>query len=182
MGKQYYLVSQLPDISACTTNSALPITQKYYRDLCSRFLDKRDLATLDTLSIEAPKAITDTGSFFLNKWYEYDRCLRFALAQVRAAKLKKDVGMLPVSCTQDIVQTARTAVNMDSPLSAEMFLYEKKLSVLNDLQPLDYFCADYVFCYGMRLLLLERMKKFDKIRGQDSYKEIYGSILQGADK
>lgn len=182
MGKQYYLVSQLPDISACTATSSIPITQKYYRDLCARFLDKEDLATLDTLSIEAPKAIIKTGSTFLDKWYEYDRCLRFALAQVRAAKLKKDIGMLPVSCTQDIVQTARTAVNMDSPLSAEMFLYEKKLSVLNDLQPLDYFSADYVFSYGVRLMLLERMKKFDKARGQDSYKEIYSSILQGANE
>lgn len=179
MAKQYYLVSQLPDISACTQSSALPITQKYYRDLCSRFLDTKSMATLDNLSIEAPREIVSTGSVFLDKWYEYDRCLRFALAQVRAAKLKKDIGMLPVSCTQDIVQTARTAVNMDSPLSAEMFLYEQKLAVLNALQPLDNFSVDYVFCYGIRLILLERMKKFDKERGTDSYHQIYDKILSG---
>lgn len=180
MAKEYYLVSQLPDISGCTPKSALPITFDYYKDLCKRFMSNKDKATLEKLALTAPRGECGTGSVFLDKWFEWDRALHTALAQVRAAKLKKDAGVGPLSITQDIVQVARTAVNMDSPLSAELFLYEAKLAQLDNLTPLDTFCSDYVFCYGVRLILLERMKKFDKERGASSYKEIYGSILDSS--
>lgn len=177
MREQYYLVSQLPDISALNEKSALPITEKYYKDLCSRFLDKKSMECVANLSIEAPRQAKKTGSVFLDKWYDYDRCLRYALCQVRAQKLKKDPPQIPVSLSQDVIQAARTAVGMDSPLSAEQFLYEHKLSVLNNIQPLDGFSVDAVFAYGVRLILLERMKKFDKVNGTDSYHKIYDAIL-----
>jgi hypothetical protein len=179
VSKQYYLVSQLPDISAAGEKSTLPITEKYYRDLCSRFLDPEQISVLNILSLEAPKECLKTGSDFLDKWYEFERALRYALCVVRAQKMKKDAGSIPVSITADIVQVARTAVGMDSPLSAEQYLYDYRISVLNTLQPLDNFSVDYVFAYGIRLMLLERMKKFDKVKGTDSYHKIYDAILDG---
>ena len=81
--------------------------------------------------------------------------------------------------TGDIVQAARTALGMDSPLSAEQFLFEYRISVLNNLQPLDTFSTDYVYAYGIRLMLLERMKKFDRVKGTESYHKIYETILDG---
>lgn len=177
MKKQYYLVSQLPDISAAGEKSTLPITEKYYRDLCSRFFDSNQIKILNKLSLEAPKLPESTGSDFLDKWYSFERSLRYALAQIRAQKMKKDAGVIPVSVQADIVQAARTAVGMDSPLSAEQFLYEYRLSVLNTLQPMDYFSTDAVFAYGIRLMLLERIRKFDKEKGTDSYHKIYDTIL-----
>lgn len=180
MAKEYYLVSQLPDISACTPKSTLPITVEYYKDLCKRFMSSKDKATLEKLALTAPKDTKSTGSLFLDEWFEWDRMLHLALAQVRAAKLKKDAGVALSPIMQDVMQVARTAVNMDSPLSAEMYLYEAKLAQLENIKPLDTFCTDSVFCYGVRLILLERMKKFDKERGASSYKEIYSGILDGA--
>lgn len=177
MKEFYYLVSQLPDISAAGEKSSLPITEKYYRDLCSRFLDENDCAILNELSLEAPRMPIETGSKFLNQWYDFERALRHSLSQVRAQKMKKDIGPIPVSCTQDIIQAARTAVGMDSPLSAEQYLFEYRLSVLNEIQPLDSFSLDAVFAYGIRLMLVERMKKFDKEKGTDSYHKIYDTIL-----
>lgn len=177
MTEQYYLVSQLPDISSAGDKSVLPITEKYYRDLCSRFLDNENLKVLELLSLEPPKNVIKTGSVFLDKWFENERCLRFSLGQVRAQKLKKDSGPMPISCTQDIIQTARTAVGMGSPLSAEQFLFDYRISVLNNIQPLDNFSTDAVFAYGIRLMLVERMKKFDKEKGTDSYHKIYDTIL-----
>ena len=175
MKEQYYLVSQLPDISA--ERSVLPITEKYYRDLCSRFLTGRSLELLNKLSLEPSKMPESTGSSFLDSWYAHERALRYALSQVRAQKLKKDAIPSPVCITADITQAARTAVGMDSPLQAELFLYEYRLSVLNNLQPLDIFSEDYVFAYGIRLMLVQRMKVFDKEKGTDSYHKIYDTIL-----
>ncbi len=179
MSKQYYLVSQLPDISAAGEKSTLPITEKYFRDLCSRFLDSKSQEIVNQLKLEAPRFAKKTGSDFLDKWYENERALRFALSQVRAQKMKKDAQIGAVVISADIVQAARTAVGMDSPLSAEQYLFEYRISVLNNLQPLDNFSLDYVLAYGIRLLLIERMKKFDKVRGTESYHKLYESILDG---
>ena len=75
------------------------------------------------------------------------------------------------------MQAARTAVGMDSPLSAEKFLYEYRTGVLDNLRPLDSFSVDAVYEYGIRLLLVARMKKFNKEAGTLAYRTMYDSIL-----
>lgn len=180
MGKQYYLVSQLPSIDNADSARQLPITEQYYRNLCGRFLDEKSLKVLESLSLEPPKTECSTGSAFLDAWNEHERCLRFALAQVRALKQKKEAPMLPPGTTADIVQAARTAVGMDSPLAAEEFLNEHRMETLKALTPLDGFSVDAVFAYGLRLMLAERMKKFDVETGKVSYHKIYDEILEGS--
>ena len=165
MKEQYYLISQLPDISVSGEKSTLPITEKYFKDLCLRFVGNKEASIIENLSLEPPKKEVKTGSSFLDAWYNHERCLRYALAQIR------------VSCTADIIQAARTAVGMDSPLSAEQFLYEYRLSVLSNLQPLDIFSIDAVYAYGIKLLLVQRMKMFNREKGTDSYHKIYDTIL-----
>lgn len=175
----YYLVSQLPNISAAEGKSALPLNQTSFKELCSRFLSEDEKVVLNGLSLVPPKELTSTGSVFLDTWYEKERNLRFALAQIRSQKMKKDAVALPAGVTADIVQAARTAVGMDSPLSAEQFLFEYRIKLLDDLRPLDSFSVDAVYAYGIKLLLVERMKKFDTEIGKTSYHKIYDNILDG---
>lgn len=180
MGAQYYLVSQLPAIDNLEGRSQLPITEKSFKELCSRFLDKKNMKILESLSLEPPKDETSTGSAFLDKWNDRERCLRLALAQIRALKMKKESEMLPGSCTADILQAARTAVGMDSPLAAEEYLNQYRMDTLKSLTPLDGFCVDAVFAYGLKLMLAQRMKHFDRETGKDSYHKIYDEILGDA--
>jgi hypothetical protein len=42
--------------------------------------------------------------------------------------------------------------------------------------------VDSVYAYGIRLLLVERMKKFDAEIGKTSYHKIYDNILDGDKK
>lgn len=175
MASQYYLMSQLPAIDC--DSKAMPITEEYFRDLCSLFLDKKSLSILENLSLEPPREEIKTGSKFLDTWNEKERCLRLALAQIRAVKMKKESNILPGSCTADILQAARTAVGMDSPLAAEEFLNQYRMQTLDLIQPIDTFCVDSVYAYGLRLLLCQRMKKFDKENGIASYRKIYDEIL-----
>ncbi len=177
MSKQYYLVSQLPSVENLDSRQ-LPITEQYYRDLCGRFLDAKSVKIIQNLSLEPPKKEGKTGSAFLDKWNDRERCLRFALAQVRALKMKKEAEMLPAGCTADIIQAARTAVGMDSPLAAEEFLNEYRMETLNSLAPLDSFSVDAVIAYGLKLMLAQRMKKFDVETGKASYHKIYDEILE----
>lgn len=180
MSKQYYLVSQLPEFSASGDKNVLPITYDYYYDLCSRFLDEKEMKILSALSLEPPRESSKTGSELVDSWNEKERGLRLALAQIRAIKMKKKFSAGNESIAPDAVQAARTASGMDSPLAAEQFLNQYRLSVLENMRPMDSFSSDAVFQYGLRLLLATRMKKFDAERGMASYKNIYNRILQGS--
>ncbi len=175
----YYLVSQLPNISGAEGKSALPLNEASFKELCCRFLSEEEKITLNGLSLVPPKELSSTGSVFLDTWYEKERNLRYALAQIRAQKMKKDASVLPPGVTADIVQAARTAVGMDSPLSAEQFLFDYRIRLLDELRPLDSFSVDAVYAYGIKLLLVERMKKFDVEIGKTSYHKIYDNILDG---
>ena len=173
----YYLVSQLPNISSSESKAALPLTGTEFVELASRFITEDEKAVLQGLSLIPPMENLSTGSAFLDVWYEKERNLRCALAQIRAQKMKKDSIPLPPGCTADIISAARTAVGMDSPLSAEQFLFEYRLRLLDDLRPLDGFSIDAVYAYGLRLMLVERMRKFEVENGKTSYHEIYDTIL-----
>ena len=175
----YYLVSQLPNISSTESKSALPLNGEQFRELASRFITEEEKVILEGLSLVPPMESVSTGSVFLDTWYEKERNLRCALAQIRAQKMKKDSIPLPPGCTADIISAARTAVGMDSPLSAEQFLYDYRLRLLDDLRPLDAFSIDAVYAYGIRLMLVERMRKFEVENGQTSYHKIYDEILDG---
>lgn len=178
MGSQYYLVSQLPEFTVSDDRSPLPISYEYYRDLCARFLDGRSLRTLEKLSLEPPMEDSrPTGSRFVDSWNHRERSLRLALAQIRALRMKKKFSAGNVSIAPDAVQAARTASGMDSPLAAEQFLNQYRLSVIDSMRPLDGFSVDAVFSYGLRLQLAVRMKKFNAEKGMVSYHKIYDSIL-----
>ena len=173
----YYLVSQLPNISTTEGKANLPLNGKSFIELAGRFISEDEKITLNGLSLVPPKELTSTGSVFLDTWYEKERNLRFALAQIRAQKMKKESIPLPPGCTADIVNIARTAVGMDSPLSAEQFLFEYRIKLLDEIRPMDNFSIDAVYAYGLKLMLVERMRKFDVENGKASYHEIYDNIL-----
>lgn len=173
----YYLVSQLPNISITESKSQLPINSESFKELASRFISEKEKNILNTISLIPPKKALSLGSKFLDTWYEKERNLRFALAQIRSQKMKKDTVALPSGMTADILQAARTAVGMDSPLSAEQFLYEYRLKLLQDLTPIDSFAIDAIYAYGIKLMLVERMRKFDMENGKTSYHKIYDEIL-----
>lgn len=173
----YYLVSQLPNISSAEGKSNLPLNTDSFKELCCRFVNENEKQYIKDLSLVPPVDGGKTGSVFLDNWYEKERNLRFALAQIRAQKMKKDACVLPPGCTADIISAARTAVGMDSPYSAEQFLFDYRLRLLDDIRPLDSFSIDAVYAYGLRLMLIERMRKFDTENGKNSYHKIYDSIL-----
>ncbi len=178
---QYYLIAQLPAFSVTDEHSALPITEEYFTNLCSRFLEKKDLEILQNLSLEPPRLVKPTGSVLVDTWYQKEQSLRLALAQIRALRMKKKFDLGNESIAPDAVQAARTATGMDSPLAAEQYLNQYRLSILESIRPTDGFCVDAVFCYGLKLKLAERMKKFNAEVGMASYHNIYDRILKAGE-
>ena len=176
MSSRYYLAAQLPAFSI-NAASAVPITEEYFIDLCSRCLDARSMKILKELSLEPPREAVSTGSVFADAWYERERALRFALAQIRAAKLKKEFSVNTQSLPADIVQIARTASGIASPLEAEEFLNTERAAALEALRPIDGFSVDSFFYYALKLKLALRIKKFNTEAGMHAYRDIYDRIL-----
>ncbi len=176
MSSRYYLASQLPSFSV-HASSSLPVTEDYFIDLCSRCLDGRSVNILRSLSLEPPKECAKTSSALVDSWYEWERGLRFALAQVRAAKLKKEFSVNTQNLSADIVQIARTASGMSSPLEAEEFLNNERFAALESLRPIDEFSTDAFFYYALKLKLALRIRKFNTEAGMHAYRAIYDRIL-----
>jgi hypothetical protein len=62
-------------------------------------------------------------------------------------------------------------------MEAEKFLFKYRLDFLESLRPMDSFSDDYIYYYGLKLKLLERMRKFNLQSGENAYRKIYNSIM-----
>ncbi len=176
---EYYLISQLPSLDGTSENSPLPITEERFAELCNRFLGKKSRETLKKLTLSPSKNIENSGSVLIDAWNESERNLRFALGKVRAEKMKKHFDtenrILPV----EYMKTASAAIEIENPMEAEKYLNHYRLEILETLKPLDSFSEDYIFYYGLKLKLLLRIRRFDTKSGEQAYKNIYDSILNG---
>lgn len=176
---EYYLMSQLPSLDGMGDHTPLPITEERFSELCRRFLGKKAQRELDKLTLLPPRNEEKASSPLIEAWNDGERKLRLALGKVRADKMKKafDTGnrYLPAG----LMQAARTAVELESPLEAEKFLNHYRLNFLETLRPMDAFSEDAVFYYGLKLKLLLRIRNFDAACGKTAYKNIYDSIMNG---
>ena len=176
---EYYLISQLPSLDGISESTPLPITEERFSELCRRFLGKRAQSEFEKITLLPPRNAEKTGSALIDAWNNYERNLRLALAKVRAEKLKKSFDAGNAILSPELMQAARTATQIESPMEAEKFLNNIRLEFLESLRPMDSFSEDFVFYYGIKLKLILRIRQFDEISGEAAYKNIYNSIING---
>ena len=174
-----YFMSQLPSLDGINENVALPITEERFLELCQSFLGKKAQHEISKLTIAPPREYEESTSDLIEAWNKGERELRFALAKARAEKMKKTFDAENKNFPVELMKVARTAVEMESPMEAEKFLNRYRLELLETLRPMDSFCEDAVFYYGLKLKLLSRMKQFNAEIGETAYKNIYNSIMNG---
>jgi len=173
---EYYLISQLPSLDGLSENTPLPITEERFSELCKGLLSKNAQSEFDRITLLPSRSLEKGNSALINAFNENERNLRLALCKARGEKLKKatDVDeILPAS----LLQIAKTAVEMESPMEAESFLSSYRLNFLETLRPMDSFSEEYVYYYGLKLKLILRMRQFDTESGKTAYKNIYNSII-----
>jgi len=163
-------------------NMPLPITEERFLDLCHRFLSEKAQIELSKLSLMPSRTHEKSSSALIDAWNEGERNLRLILGKVRADKMKKtfdsdnaESKALPAG----LVQTARAAVEAESPMEAEKFLSRYRLEFLETLRPMDNFSEDSVFYYWLKLKLISRIRQFDAESGTTAYRNIYNSIMNG---
>jgi hypothetical protein len=128
---------------------------------------------------EGAEPFKPVDSAFIDGWRKRERTLTLALAQFRAARLKTDA--LPVEYWDtDAENQAKTAVVMDNPLEAELFLDKGRWDAVENLQKNTYFGVNAVYAYMLKLLLIERRAAFKTEEGFAEYKALYASIMENA--
>ncbi|MBE6662308.1 MAG: DUF2764 family protein [Ruminococcaceae bacterium] len=176
---EYYLMSQLPSLDGVSDNLPLPITEERFLELCHRFLGKKARDEVDRLTLAPARELESSSSALIAAWNGGERDLRLALGKARADKLKKpfDAGdrILPVP----LLKLASAAVETESPLEAERLLDGYRLAFLETLRPMDAFSEEFVFYYGLKLKLLLRARCFDDALGEEAYRNIYRSVVDG---
>ena len=176
---EYYLISQLPSLDGISENTPLPITSERFSELCQRFLGKKAQNELEKLTLIPKRNPEKTSSALVEKWNEGERNLRIVLAKLRADKMNKHFDGENQSYPAGLLQAARTAVEIESPMDAEKFLNKYRLDFLESLRPMDSFSEEFVFYYALTLKLIERLRKFDSESGETAYRNIYDSIING---
>lgn len=176
---EYYLISQLPSLDGIGENTPLPITEERFLELCSRLLKKKAQHEVEKLTLVPPLNPEKSTSALIEAWNEGERDLRLALAKARADKMNISFDLHDKSLSGELVKTASAAVETESPLEAERFLFNYRLSFLETLRPTDNFSEDFIFYYGLKLKLLLRTRQFDAKLGEGEYRKIYNSILSG---
>ncbi len=176
---EYYLISQLPSLDGINENTPLPITSERFEELCGRFLGKKAQEELKKTTLLPSRNPEKSASALIEKWNEGESRLRLALARLRAEKMSKHFDAETQSFPAGLLQAARTAVEYESPMEAEKFLNKYRLDFLETLRPMDSFSEEYVYYYGLKLRLIERIRKFDSESGEAAYRNIYHSIMNG---
>ena len=176
---EYYLISQLPSLDGLGENTPLPITSERFSELCQRYLGKKAQTEFSKLTLMPARVPEKSASALVESWNNGERMLRLALAKLRADKMNKHFDAPIQSYPAGLVQAARTAVETESPMEAEKFLNKYRLDFLETLRPTDSFSEEYVFYYGLKLRLIERIRKFDSESGEAAYRNIYDSIMNG---
>ncbi len=179
---QYYLIAQLPSLDAVNDMTPLPITETQFYHLCKGNLGDKMWDALKGLTLVPAKQNEPTGYAFIDAWNTWERNLRFALASVRAGKMKKASGTETEPVSADVLQIARAATEVDDPLAAENYLNRFRLEFLETLRPLDGFSEDMLFYYALKLKIIGRIKQFDETSGRNAYRNIYDSIVRGGEQ
>lgn len=176
MASYYYLMAQLP---AVLPNADPPISYAQFKELALRFLKPADAEMLELLSLPPSREVISVRSRFVTAWLAFERSLRTALEQMRAAKLKQEVPAVTEGgySAFDIAAIIRTVSAIDDPLAAEQVLLKARIRAAEELRKLHFFDSDAVFGYGIVLLLTERAAKFKMEAGREEYHSVYTQIL-----
>jgi hypothetical protein len=121
-----------------------------------------------------------TGFVFADRILSWEAELRLELAKARLAKLKHDPPpCLPESNGRDVlVEKARTAVAMDSPLEAECFLNQLRWSFIEEMAVSHFFDLEALVVYYFKLQIALRQEKFQKEPGQEAFEKTYDAVTE----
>jgi len=152
-----------------------PISEEEFLQFAEGTMDARDYQIL----IKSRWGLAEsTGLPFADRILSWDKELRLELAKARLLKLQFDSApVLPNSeGNYSLVEQARAAMALDSPLDAELFLDRLRWSFLENAGACHFFDVEALVVHYLKLQLVLRQEKFQEKLGRESFEKVYATV------
>ncbi len=155
----YYLVASLPYLRF---REAPPMTGEMFLAESGKWLPERDMDfLLDAAAGPDPERVYCS---FLMKWFDFDAGLFQEIADYRKSR-KKGEDTKPAGLAGRVLE-------QPDPLQREIFLEKNRWDFLEDLAGGHFYDVEKLTVYYLQLLILERLNKFDKDKGESRFYEM----------
>jgi hypothetical protein len=173
----YFTVASLPSIQY---SGDYQLTVEEFLEICRSFVNQPDWQLLTKFTIDPDRdKEKDPADSVLKIWNAWDHQLRLELSRLRSQKFNPENSLQTFAYSEPEIQTiAKTAMNLPSPLEAELFLDQKRWDFLESLKQNHYFDVFFLGLYYLQLQLLKRKHQFNKQIGQEKFNESYTKIIK----
>ncbi len=157
-GFYVYLISSLPMLHF---GARPPFSLERFLEICQDKISEEDIHLIKLTQ----EAFLYTGNQpTLKQWCAFDNALRNELVKIRAGS--KHLDPLKYIRGQDYIEPyiSRAAMNArrsPSILEAERLLDQERWHRLDELALGHYFDLDFIICYALKLLMLERWERIN---------------------
>lgn len=153
-----YLISSLPMLHS---GAKPPFSFERFLEICQDKISAEDIHLIK-LTQEAFLYTGDQST--LKQWCAFDTALRNELVKIRASS--KHLDPLKYIRGQDYIEpyiahTAMSVRRSPSILEAERLLDQERWRKLDELALGHYFDLDFLICYALKLLILERWERIN---------------------
>ncbi len=170
----YYNITALPTI---WLGEKVPISEEKFLQFAEDTLQPEDYHVLSKsrLGFSEP-----TGFVFADQILSWEKELRLELAKARLAKLKFEPPRpLPDSDGRHVLlEKARTALAMDSPLEAECYLNNLRWCFIEEMGVSHFFDLEALIVYYFKLQIALRQEKFQKDLGREAFEKTYAAVTE----
>ena len=154
-----YLISSLPMLFF---GSKPPFSFESFVQKCRELIPSEDADIIAGLNSDGLK---EKKIFTIRRWLDFETVLKNELVKLRAIRkkvnaekyLRPDGAALP-----SVYHISEAAQRNPSPLEGERILSEAKWKFLDELAIGHYFDLDFLVCYGLKLIILERWEMINK--------------------
>jgi hypothetical protein len=168
----YYTLAALKTIRL---GEKIPITEEYFLQFAEDTIDAKSYQVL----LKSRWGLTEpTGFSFADRILSWEKELRLELAKARILKrpFETPLNLQASDGSYSLLEQARAAMALDSPLDAERYLDQLRWSFLEDMGARHYFDLEALVVYYLKLQLALRQEKFQEELGRDSFEKEYAAL------
>ncbi|MBO4388313.1 MAG: hypothetical protein J5785_02610 [Spirochaetales bacterium] len=167
MSEYYYLIPSLPSLDF---SEPCPLSAEAFLAMCKGNVSDRDYANLSTLDISGGEGCT-----FARRWSEFYAAFRTALSDARlrrssAASSSKE------QADPQIQQCIAQALAEENPLEAELIMLKFLYAKAGEMAGLAWFDTDALFCYAVKLRILQRKDLFSAREGKAEFNRLFAGL------
>ncbi|MBD3379737.1 MAG: DUF2764 family protein [Candidatus Omnitrophica bacterium] len=157
MSKYYYLAASLPSLKF---GEELPVSAERFLYECRKWMEEDELGAVMSGMADTGET-PEGGPRALKEWKDFDRDLKHAIAGVRkAAKAGGKKG---------VPEELKAIFGAEDPLAAEIALERKRWDFLESIRGSYQFDINWLVLYGAKLKIAERLRVFDKDKGESVF-------------